>query len=262
MFGASIAAPLAIPPTVKPSPAHDRLLAVGVGGADRLRGRRRRRRRRRCGRPRASAMPAVIASIGSAVADQPGGADEHLVGRAAELGGDRARTSPGRRPGPAAPVAALAHPLLRTTAAARPPVRVRWALVVTTGAAVILFWVNTAAAATGWPSAVATRLRSRSPDGLMPHATPLAREPRRRRDAHGYTPDDGEAGGLGEVEQEVGALHGGARRALGEVVDGGDGHDPAGALVVAGRDVGAVRAERGLGGRRARRVTTTNGSSA
>ena len=74
-------------------------------------------------------------------------------------------------------MAALAQPLLSTTAAARPPVRVRWALVVTTGAAVILFWVNTAAAATGWPSVVATRLRSGSPDGLMPQAIPAAVNP-------------------------------------------------------------------------------------
>ena len=46
-------------------------------------------------------------------------------------------------------MAALAQPLFSTTAAARPPVRVRCALVVMTGAAVILFWVYTAAAATG-----------------------------------------------------------------------------------------------------------------
>ena len=64
---------------------------------------------------------------------------------------------------PCWPVAALAQPLLSTTAAARPPVAVRWASVVTTGAAVILFWVNTAAAATGFPDAVATRLRSGRP---------------------------------------------------------------------------------------------------
>src|SRR6186997_1271956 len=79
-------------------------------------------------------------------------------------------------PGP--PVAALAQPLFRITADACPPVRVRWALVVTTGAAVILFCVNTAAAATGRPSAVATRLRSRSPDALIPQATPAAVKPR------------------------------------------------------------------------------------
>ena len=50
---------------------------------------------------------------------------------------------------PRSPVAALAQPLLSTTAAARPPVAVRCACVVTTGAAVILFCVNTPAAATG-----------------------------------------------------------------------------------------------------------------
>ena len=41
---------------------------------------------------------------------------------AAELGGDERRTCARRRRGPASPVAALALPLLRMTAAARPPV--------------------------------------------------------------------------------------------------------------------------------------------
>src|SRR5690349_24312382 len=78
---------------------------------------------------------------------------------------------------PDSPVAALAHPLLRITAAARPDVARRWALLTWTGAAVALLVVNTAAAETGCPSSVATRARSRAPDGLMPHATPAATKP-------------------------------------------------------------------------------------
>ncbi len=78
---------------------------------------------------------------------------------------------------PSAPVAALALPLLSTTAAACPPVAARWARVTCTGAAASLFWVKVAAALTGRPSAVATSDRSGSPEGLMPAATPLATNP-------------------------------------------------------------------------------------
>ena len=152
---------------------------------------------------------------------------------------------------PAAPVAALAQPLLSTTAAARPPVRVRCALVVTTGAAVILFWVNTAAAATGRPSVVATRLRSGSPDALIPQAMPGRREPVGRRHRHGYTPTMGRPVVSGRSRRRLAHCTAAPDGALGEVVDGGDGDHPAGALVVARGDVGAVRAEGGLGRRRA-----------
>src|SRR5436190_23964545 len=78
---------------------------------------------------------------------------------------------------PRAPVAALAQPLLRTTAAARPEVAARWARVTFTGPAVARLVVKTAAAATGRPSPVATRDRSGSPLALMPHATPAATNP-------------------------------------------------------------------------------------
>ena len=49
-----------------------------------------------------------------------------------------------------------------------------------TGAAVIRFGVNTAAAATGRPSAVATRDRSGSPFGLIPQWMPDATNPAAR----------------------------------------------------------------------------------
>ena len=65
----------------------------------------------------------------------------------------------------------------------------------------------------------------------MPHASPGGDEPLRRGDAHGYSPDGGQAGGLVEAEGEVGALERLARRALHEVVDGGERDDPAGAVV-------------------------------
>ena len=58
---------------------------------------------------------------------RPGGADQHLVRRAAELRSATSAhiSSASARPG--SPVAALALPLLSTTAAARPPVAARWA---------------------------------------------------------------------------------------------------------------------------------------
>ena len=62
-------------------------------------------------------------------------------------------------------------------------------------------------------------------------------------------PDQGQAGGLGQPEGQVGALDGLPGGALGQVVDGGDGHDPTGAGVVAGREVGAVRSQGRLGRR-------------
>ena len=95
-----------------------------------------------------------------------------------------------------------------------------------TGAAVILFGVNTAAAGTGRPSAVATSARSGSPLGLMPRGHAGGDEPGRRGDAHGYSPDERQAGGLVQAEDEVGALDGLARRALDEVVERGAARRP------------------------------------
>ena len=120
--------------------------------------------------------------------------------------------------------------------------------------------MNTPAAATGAPSSVATRDRSRSPDGLMPQATPPAasRRPRRRSRVG---PDDRQAGALGQAEHEVGALHALARGALDQVVERGEGHHPAGAAVGHHADVRAFEPSVALveGGEA---VGTTNGSSA
>ena len=88
-------------------------------------------------------------------------------------------------------MAALALPLLRITAAARPPVAARWARLTCTGAAASLFCVKVAAAFTATPSAVATSDRSGSPDGLMPAATPLATNPAGVVTLTGYDPAHG-----------------------------------------------------------------------
>ena len=76
---------------------------------------------------------------------------------------------------PGAPVAALAFPALRTTAAACPSVRLL--RLTCTGAAATRLVVNTPAAVTGRRSAVATSARSGSPLALTPQATPAASNP-------------------------------------------------------------------------------------
>ncbi len=76
---------------------------------------------------------------------------------------------------PCSPVAALALPELRITAAARPSAR--WRRLICTGAAATRLLVNTPAAVTGAPSTVATIERSGSPDSLMPDARPPALKP-------------------------------------------------------------------------------------
>src|SRR3954452_6862114 len=78
---------------------------------------------------------------------------------------------------PGSPVAALALPLLSTTADARPPLASRCRLLTCTGAAVARLAVKTAAAGTGWPSAVATTARSGTPSALIPQCTPPATNP-------------------------------------------------------------------------------------
>src|SRR5690606_7668791 len=78
---------------------------------------------------------------------------------------------------PVSPVAALALPLLQITAQACPPVAARCACEAATGAAVSALDVNTAAVATGSPSAVATRARSGSPESLSPQVPPAATNP-------------------------------------------------------------------------------------
>ena len=81
--------------------------------------------------------------------------------------------SASRRPG--SPVAALALPELRTTAAARP--LARWRRLICTGAAATRLLVNTPAAETAARSEVAIIARSGFPEGLMPDASPPASKP-------------------------------------------------------------------------------------
>src|SRR5512147_990974 len=82
---------------------------------------------------------------------------------------------------PAAPVHALAQPLLTTMAEARPPEDWTCSFDTTTGAATALFVVNTAATGDGASATISAR--SSGADGadglrrLMPHATPAARKP-------------------------------------------------------------------------------------
>ena len=100
---------------------------------------------------------------------------------------EQTRTSRGRAPSspatrsavsrasaiPAAPVAALAFPLLRTTARTRPDRR--RSRDSTTGAACTWFVVKTPAAGTG--RSATTRARSGAPDSLMPQVVPANRKP-------------------------------------------------------------------------------------
>ena len=86
-------------------------------------------RRRRPGRggPTSPGIPALDGGHGQGDPDQPGLADEDLRRRPPEpLAHQRAHPL-GVGRAPAAPVAALAFPLERTTAAARPPRMSRWA---------------------------------------------------------------------------------------------------------------------------------------
>jgi len=78
---------------------------------------------------------------------------------------------------PAAPVAALALPDVRTTPAARPAVADRWALLTRTGAAAARLAVKTAAAAIGLPSSLPMKARSATPSALIPTAPRLRRTP-------------------------------------------------------------------------------------
>src|SRR5262249_19782088 len=74
------------------------------------------------------------------------------------------------------PVQALAQPLLTTTARATPPERDRCSRETTTGAALALLVVKTAAACAG--ASETSSARSARPLALMPALIPAARNPR------------------------------------------------------------------------------------
>ena len=193
--GASMPAPLAMPPTVKPSPSTTRVLAHGVGGHDRLgrvgaavggqRGRRRRRRRRAAG-PSAAARRS-----GRSSRPRPRPRRRRAPRR-------RARRWRGCPAKPAGPVQALAPPELRTTAR-EPAVRERPARDHSTGAALTRLLVKTPAAASSGPS-LTTSATSGPPLAFSPAATPAARKPCGGGDAHGATPSARQAGRLGQAE--------------------------------------------------------------
>ena len=104
---------------------------------------------------------------------------------AAELGGGEVAHRLGVVAATSRPVAALALPLLRMTAAAWPPLARRCDRETVTGAAVMRLLVNTAAAATGRPSAVATSDRSGAPLVLDAGSRTRGDEPASGGDAHG-----------------------------------------------------------------------------
>src|SRR5262249_32188198 len=156
---------------------------------------------------------------------------------------------------PSAPVQAFAPPELSRPARTLPPRTTCW--VHSTGAAFTRLTMNTPAAARDGPSLITTTT-SRPPDALIPAATPAARNPSGAVTLMGWPPGQplsrrealcGEAGGFGRAGHEVGGRDRLARRALAEVVQGGDDHRAPGVAVGGGLQVDRVRAERGRGGR-------------
>ena len=147
MFGASMPAPLAIPATVKPGPR-----PAPPCGRSRWSGCRwpRPRPPRRSGPAghQGGDPRRRWASIGQRDADQPGGADQHLVGGRRPSPRPPARTSARHRPTPGAGggvgVAAADHHGRR-----RPPVAARWSRLTWTGAAAARLEVKVAAVGTG-----------------------------------------------------------------------------------------------------------------
>src|SRR4051794_33153858 len=204
--------------------------------------------------------PAPIRSIGSRVpinpveqtATSPAPTSAPPVDRAAATSSAVRWVSPN----PAGPVHALAPPELSTTACRRPSATARWDQ--STGAALTRFVVNTAAATWSGP-VLTTSARSGRPLGFRPAVTPPARKPTAPvtltarswctsprgcgSRSHSY---QRQTGRLGQPEGEVHALHGPACRALGQVVEGGDGDQPAGRAVHGHLDLHDVRAQHGL----------------
>ena len=168
--GASMPAPLAIPPTVNPGPATTTVLgtlsvvmmARAAAGPP-----------SRASASWAASTPAVILSIGSSSPMRP--VEQTAMSSASTP--SRAATWPAVArvsAKPAAPVQALAPPELSTTAASCP--RPMISSHQRTGAALTRLVVNTPAASYRGPS-LTTRATSGSPDDLSPAATPAARKP-------------------------------------------------------------------------------------
>src|SRR5688572_14079452 len=246
-LGASIPAPLAMPPTVQPfrscTVVFGTLSVVMIARAA-------------SGPPSslractAAVTPAVSLSMGSRTPIRPVEATATSI---APIPSSAAACSAVAWVSwkPAAPVHALAPPELRTTARARSPAST--CRLQSTGAAGKRLVVKTAAAASSGPW-LSTTATSGSPLDLSPAATPAAEKPlgtvtvtghpqvRRGSWRDSY---DRQAGGLGQAEGEVGALQSGACRALGQVVDRRDDHEPVGIGVDGELQVHRVGAEDG-----------------
>ena len=97
MFGLSIAAPFAIPPTVTPSADRDRLFPQRVGGHDRFGG-RLGRFGALCQRFTTAGTPVMNASSGKGNADETGRTDQNVLGCASERRGDEITRTLGGRP--------------------------------------------------------------------------------------------------------------------------------------------------------------------
>src|SRR4051812_37706203 len=233
-LGASMPAPLAIPPMVHPCPVCTVVLGtesvVMIARA-------------------ASGPPSADSAFAASVAP----ASNTSIGRRTPLSPGRG-TATAIPPRPRAPatVQAFAPPELSTTALSRLPAST--CRLQSTGAAGKRLVVKTAAAASSGPS-LTTSATSGAPVDLSPAATPAARNPCgavtvtiapfRTRSAprsqtslrcsllrHGRGsrshPDQRQAGDLGQAESQVGALQRAAGGALGQVVHRGDHDEPAG----------------------------------
>ena len=252
--GASIAAPLAIPPTVTAAPvpeleAGDGLLAHGVGGEDRVGGGVRSFVVRHAAPARASGCPTSTAA--PSASGMPMSPVEHT------------RTSSGAQPRPAAVSSHMRRASRATRLAGRGvgvprvehdrgvacPSR-RCSRLICTGAAVARFVVNTPAADTGRRVGGGNDREVGRARGLDAAGEPAGLEPAGCGDAHGIVPTAVRPVALGEAEQQVGALDRLTRRALDEVVERAEREDRPGALVEADGDVRGVRPQRRLGRRR------------
>ena len=189
MLGASIAAPLAMAPTVNPAPFTSAVLgtvsvvmmARAAAAPDSALPRRAATIPARCGSTSASGKGMPMSPVWQT----------RISCRCASI---PLATAPQRRDAasrPGSPVAALALPEVRITPADRPPVASRWARLICTGAAAAKLPVKTPGGGDR-PAVIGCHHRhigyARS---LDPGRTPGGHEPLGCGDAHGYNPASG-----------------------------------------------------------------------
>ena len=213
--GASIPAPLAMPPIVQPSAVADRGLRVGVGRDDRGRG----------------IQPAVGGERGGGRRDPR----HELVDRSWSpiRPVEQTSTSPALTSSasatasavacvvwkPSAPVKQLAPPELSTIALTCPSAMTCFDQMI--GLACARLLVKTAAALCSGPR-LTTSARSGLPEDLSPARDAGRLESGCCGHAHGATPFTGRPVVSGEPERDVGGLDGGTRGALDQIVDRAD----------------------------------------